>query len=114
MNNNTKIGVNILCETAKEQYLLDRERHVCSDWDGDYCHSFVTNSEVLRIVDYYCINFAFLDIKSSCYFNNDGTVVNTILVEIITAIGGKVTNKKQLKKELTEYIQNKFTKLFNK
>ena len=100
----TTIGVNILCKTAKEQFLFLEAKN-----GQEYYKDYFSRIGFKEIIDKYY--FLYYGINCKHHFNSDGTVLNAIIIEIHNEKG---FNKNALKSELKLYIENYFNDLFGK
>lgn len=98
----TKIGINIHCKTAKNQHKFLSEMN-----SQEYYKRPFHYWEFQSILDKYLkdCNRCNWDIDVEHNFQNDDSVLNSIIFEINNMCG---FDKTKLKQELTEYITNKF------
>ena len=102
----TKIGINIITKTAREQELLVRERESRAYYEDAYNGSL--NAHAKKIINKY--TNCYWDINSDTVYLKNGEVSNTI---IFVFYNEKGIEKKALRAELTKYIEGKFKRLFS-
>ena len=102
----TKIGINIITKTTKEQDQLVNLRESRAYYEDAYNSSIRPHAK--KIIDKYTdCNW---DINSDTVYLKNGEVSNTI---IFVFYNEKGIEKKALRDELTKYIDAKFKRLFN-
>ena len=102
----TKIGINIITKTAREQELLVRERESRAYYEDAYNGSLNAHSK--KIIEKYTdCNW---EINCDTTFLKNNEVSNTIIFGFYNESG---IDKKALRAELTKYIEGKFNRLFN-
>lgn len=102
----SKIGVNILCRTAKEQDILVSERECRVYYEDAYNRSIRKRIEsiVSEFID------CRIEISSGTHHLKDGSVSNSIL---ITLFNEKGFQKKELKAKIKKYINAHFKRRFD-
>ena len=103
----SKIGVNVLCKTAKEQDILVSERECRAYYEDAYNGSI--RKRIIEIIAEYIDNCNF-EISSGTHYLKDGSVSNSILIKLYNEKG---YNKKELREKIKKYIDAHFERKFN-
>jgi hypothetical protein len=101
----TKIGINIICNTAREQDLFIGVKESRQYYENEFEHSILM--AVTTIIKKY-IDCMF-EVRTNTNYQKDGSCLNAIEFTFYNKTG---FNKTELRKELNEYISNHFKKLF--
>lgn len=102
---NTRIGINILTKTAKEQELLVQERESRAYYEDAYNGSIRPHAE--KIISK--LTEELFDIRAETTMLDNGNVLNVIIFEFYNL---KPINKTALRQELKKYIEGRFKRLF--
>tara|TARA_R110000744_G_scaffold167089_1_gene284438 strand:- start:235 stop:549 length:315 start_codon:yes stop_codon:yes gene_type:complete len=103
---NTRIGINILTKTAREQELLTQKRESRAYYEDAYNGSLRPYAEkiIVKLTD------ELFDIIAETTILENGNVMNVIIFEFYNL---KPIKKDALRKELKKYIDGHFKRLFN-
>ena len=102
----TKIGINVIAKTARQQNQLVELRDSRAYYEDAYNGSIRPHAKKIieKITD---VGF---DIESETSYLKNGEVMNAIIFVFYNESG---IDKKTIRKELKKYIDAKFTRLFN-
>jgi len=109
-----KIEFNILCKTAQEQDIFNKEKQNCQYYEQDFQDSFVDGDNVHNIIGKYIEDYQpyMMDISTKKQYIDNGYVQNTIIFSY-SFIGIESKPNTKLQNELTNYIQSVFKDRFN-
>ena len=101
----SKIGINIICYTAREQNILVTSRE-CKSYYSDAYNGSIRNRIVALVSEFVDCN---IEISAQTSYLKDGYVANAIIIELFNENG---YDKAGLKSKLRKYISGYFTKQF--